>query len=219
MSSVEKLILKKYKLTKDTMEKCLKLKASKPKKWFKAGRIITVNNRMQKNYKYTLQFNAGTHLKHGGWDVDGNIIHYDFSPKYSPEQMLNLGIMSGKYCNDQIFEFPKEWYSNLNKFSPEFPDHKINFFKIASRQSLQEWRRKKWIPCAPGDKDSRGWFEWYCRYWLGRRQPDVDAIQIKRWRSFNRHYGQYLKHTKGHGIDKHPKRRQALLQWSYPCMD
>jgi hypothetical protein len=213
-----KLKSKKYKLTKDIMIDCLKSPKSNPKEWFIAGKTIHVSNRMQNEYSYTLTFKAGTKLTHGGYD-NGQKILYDFNPKYNPGQMLQMGVFEGKYCNDQIFEFPSEWYSNMTKFSPESPNPKINYFKIKSRQSLQEWQRKKWIPCAKGDKDKRGWFEWYCRYWLGRRQPSVDVVQIKRWRSFARHYAQYLKHTKGKEKTIHPRRRQALLQWSYPCID
>jgi hypothetical protein len=215
MSSKEKLVSKKYNLTKDLMIACLKLKDSKPKSWFKSGKKIKVNNRMQKNYEYELTFNAGTNLTDGGCDKDDIKITYsDFKPYYSPGTMLRMGAFEGKYCNDQIFEFPHEWYSNMSKFSPEAPNPEINYFKIKSRQSLQEWKRKKWIPCAPGDKDSRGWFEWYCRYWLGRRQPNVDRIQIKRWKSFVRHSAQVKKNVPKQ-LDKRTKQRQALLQWSY----
>ena len=215
MTSKEKLLSKKYKLSKKIMIDCLNHKDSKNKKWFKSGKIINVNNRMQKNYSYKLTFDAGTKLKNGGLDKSGNKIYYpDFNPKYSPGTMLRMGVFEGKYCNDQIFEYPKEWYSNINKFSPDKADPDVNYFKIKSRQSLQEWRRKKWVPCAPGDKDKRGWFEWYCRYWLGRRQPDVDIIQIKRWKSFNRHSAQVKKNSPG-DITKRIKQRQGLLQWSY----
>jgi hypothetical protein len=223
----EKLISKKYKLNSKIMEKCLTLKKSKFLKSFKKGKKIKVSNRMQKNYSYVLIYNCGKKLREGGVDENGDLIKYpDFKPKYSPGQMLNMGVFEGKYCNDQIFEFPREWYFssvkngkfNEKKFSPEYADSKCNYFGVKSRQSLQEWRRKGWIPCAVGDKDTRGWFEWFCRYWLGRRQPNVDSVQIKRWKSFKRHYAQYLKHTKG-APGKHPKRRQALLQWSYPCKE
>jgi hypothetical protein len=215
--------LKSVKLNKEFMENGLKSDYSKPLSWFKTNRVITVNNKMQSNYTYTLTFNPGEITK--GLDLEGNLIEYkDFKPKYSPQQILRMGAFEGKYCNDQIFEFPREWYQNKSgkfnskKFSPEYPNIECNYFNIKSRQSLQEWRRKKWIPCANGDNDTRGWFEWYCRYWLGRRQFAVDDIQIKRWKAFKRHYGQYIKNTKGH-IGKHPKRRQALLQWSYPCVE
>jgi hypothetical protein len=219
MSSIQKLKSKKYKLTKDIMKECLESSGANPKTWFVAGKPIHVNNRMQDNYSYTLTFKAGTKLTHGGYYDNVKISYPDFKPKYSPGKIIQMGAFEGKYCNDQIFEFPKEWYSNMNRLSPEAPNPKINHFGVKSRQSLQEWKRKKWIPCAKGDQDTRGWFEWYCRYWLGRRQPDVDSVQIKRWKSFTRHYAQYLKNTKGKGKNIHPRRRQALLQWSYPCTE
>lgn len=210
---------KKSKLTKTDMIVMLKNKKSKIKKWYIADRIIHVNNSMQKKYTYKLTFNAGTHLTHGGYDNLGNSIQYpDFKPAYSPKQMLNMGVFEGKYCNDQIYEYPREWYKNIDKFSPEFSDRSVNFFKIKSRQSLQKWRSNNWIPCSPNDNDTRGWFEWYCRYWLGRRQSDVDFIQIKRWKSFARHYAQVKKHALG-DITKRTKQRQALLQWSWSCLE
>lgn len=219
----EKLTSKKYKLTKEIMELALKSSKAKPKKWFKAGKKIRVKNRMQKGYTYELTFDAGKNLRHGGWDKDGNPIRYpDFKPKYSPQQMLRMGIMGGVYMNDMIFEFPREWYLtsagnfNSKKFNPGKKDPNCNYFKVKASQSLAEWRRKKWIPVAKSDKDNRGWILWWARYWLGRRQPEVDKIQIGRWKAFGRHYGQFKKHTKGKGKNKHPKRRQSLLHWSYP---
>ena len=222
----ENLSLKKIKLTKELMEECLSRPESKHLKWFKAGKTIIVNNRMQKDYSYTLTFDAGKKLMDGGFDKNGVHIKYpEFKPKYSPQQMIRMGVFGGKYFNDQIFEFPREWYLSANgkfntsKFSPEGSNPNCNYFKILSRQSLQEWHRKGWIHFVKGDQDNRGWFEWYCRYWIGRRIPEVDIVQVKRWKAFSRHYGQYVKNTKGKGKDKHPKRRQALLQWSYPCKD
>jgi hypothetical protein len=221
---MKKITSKKYKLTKQSMILALDSNKAKSIKWYKSGKTIKVDNRMQKNYKYTLTFDAGKSLKKGGLDENNKMIKYkDFNPKYTPQQMLRMGVFSGKYLNDQIFEYPKEWYLtskgifNSNNFSPEIADINCNFFGIKSRQSLQVWRHKGWVPCHENDKDLRGWFEWYCRYWLGRRQPEVDIIQIKRWRAFARHYGQFKKHTKGKALTVHPKRRQALLQWSYPC--
>ena len=209
----ERLASKKYKLTKEIMKSCLKL--AKPLSWYKTGKKIKVLNRMQSDYEYKLTYDAGTNLHLGGIENGIQLKYPDFKPKFSPGEMLLMGVFEGKYCNDQILEFPREWF-NLDKLSPERANPAINYFGVKSRLSLQEWLTKKWIPVTINDNDSRGWFEWYCRYWLGRRQPDVDEIQIKRWKAFKRHYGQYLKNTKGHkGI--HLKRRQALLQWSYPC--
>jgi hypothetical protein len=109
-----------------------------------------------------------------------------------------------------------EWYVDAIKhqtLSPDFPDTECNYFKIKSRQSLSVWLAKGWIPITENDPDNRGWFQWYCRYYIGRRIPNVDEIQIKRWRSFNRHMGQVKKNCSN--IECRPKQRQALLQWAY----
>lgn len=185
-----------------------------PLKWYVAGRVVKVHNKMQKNYSYKLTFNAGTNIRHGGWK-DGKPIRYpDFKPKYSPQTMLRMGVFEGKYCNDQKNEYPSEWY--LSKKMSPVANIECNYFKIKSRLSLQQWRKNGWVPCHPTDKDTRGWFEWYMRYWLGRRQPEVDAIQIKRWASFARHYAQVVKHASG-DLTKRRRQRQALLQWSWDC--
>lgn len=187
--------------------------------WYKPGRIITVNDKMQKNYSYILTSNYGK-------DFDIN-----FKPELSPEEMLILGVFEGKYLNDCINEFPYNWYIKAkrnNKISLEKPDININLFKIKSRLSLKEWIKRNWIPITKGDNDIRGWFQWYCRYYIGRRDPNVDSIQIKRWKAFIRHKGQIIKSlermkknnnkipkTKKELLNHRPRQRQALLQWAY----
>lgn len=189
------------------------------KVWYTPDRTIKVNDRMQK-YTYTLTYKAGTNLKNGGIDKDGNTIRYDtFEPYYTPQQMLSMGVFEGKYMNDGEDEFPKEWYTAAkknNKLSPEKADPSKNYFKIKSRLSLKEWRRRGWVPINAKDKDIRGWFQWYCRYWIGRRIPENDIVQIKRWKAFARHYAQVKKNARG-DLTKRPKQRQALLQWSWDC--
>jgi hypothetical protein len=185
--------------------------------WYKPKRVIRVNDKMQKSYEYTLQEPAGKNFDE------------KFKPALSPKQMLVLGVFEGKYLNDCENEFPKEWYIDAkahNKLSYDVANPLINLFCIKSRLSLQEWEKRKWIPIVPGDKDVRGWFQWYCRYWIGRRDPNVDYKQIARWRSFVRHQGQIIASLKKMSpsdrpktkleIKKHrPKQRQALLQWAY----
>jgi hypothetical protein len=152
--------------------------------------------------------------------------------------MLMLGVFEGKYLNDCVREFPAEWFLGALQFgrlSPEGPDPvRCNLFGIKSRQSLTVWRENGWSPSlerrgrdddhyhgALGDParnpDERGWFQWYCRYWMGRRIPDLDAIQIRRWRSFRRHAGAVRGGCPPYSRD--PKcrlrERQALLQWAY----
>jgi hypothetical protein len=189
------------------------------KSWFIPGRTIKVKDKMQQ-YSYILTYRAGTNLKNGGVDEYGNKIKYDdFKPYYTPQQMLVMGIFEGKYINDCEEEFPKEWYAaakKRNKLSQNKSDPLKNYFKIKSRLSLKEWVKRGWVPVNEKDKDVRGWFQWYCRYWIGRRMPDVDNIQIKRWKAFIRHYAQVKKNANG-DLKKRPKQRQALLQWSWNC--
>lgn len=194
-------------LTVDKMRSILLSDRSKPLSKFKKNYVITSNNTMEKGYKYILTENPGKRFDP------------EFKPAYTPKKMLEMGVFEGRYCNDQINEFPREWYLTAlkkNKLSPGRADPSVNYFKIKSRLSLKEWRKRKWVPCHPLDRDVRGWFEWYMRYWLGRRIPEVDHIQISRWKKFNRHYAQVLKNAKG-DIKKRPRQRQALLQWSYKC--
>jgi hypothetical protein len=143
-----------------------------------------------------------------------------FEPKFTPKQMLELGVFEGKYLNDCVLEFPREWFLDAlknNKLSPEEPNVDCNFFGIKSRQSLQVWEEKDWIYSSDKNIDNRGWFQWYCRYFMGRRDKYLDELQIKRWRSFKRHYGQVEKNCEPGNLECRPKQRQALLQWSYDC--
>jgi hypothetical protein len=186
------------------VDKCMPLPLSS----YHKGRRIRVSDKMQGKdtpYSYVLTYDAGTNLRNSG---DGT--KYDFNPRYTPRQMLRMGVFEGKYLNDCTGEFPASWYKGT-KLSP-VADPSLNYFGVKSRLSLQEWRRRGWIPVHPDDKDIRGWFQWYCRYWLGRRVPSVDAIQIKRWRAFVRHYAQVKKSSQ-----PRLRQRQALLQWSWPC--
>lgn len=181
--------------------------------WYKPGKTIHVSDRMQTGYNYRL-------IARPGKDFDP-----EFRPELTPQQILAYGAFEGKYMCDCTDEFPAEWYTSA-KLSPEQPDVSVNLFKIKSRLSLQEWRRRKWIPIVPGDKDIRGWFQWYCRYWIGRRDPNVDHVQIARWKAFIRHKGQILaslrrmpaakRPVSRPDLMKHrPRQRQALLQWAY----
>ncbi len=163
----------------------------------KVGEWIDVNDRMQSGYRYEIAARVGR-------EFDS-----DFKPEFTPKQMLEAGVFEGKYLNDCRDEFPKSWFKKA-KLSDN-PDPSLNYFKIKSRQSLGEWRRKGWII----EPDPRGWFQWYCRYYQGRRIEDVDRTQIKRWKSFARHAGQIRTNCKPGDLTCRPRQRQALLQWSH----
>lgn len=170
-----------------------------PISWYKKGRTISVSDTMQKGYSYTLDARYG------------DVMDEDFRPELSPMEMLQKGVFEGKYLTDCRDEFPKEWFDKAKMTTDGQPHIELNYFKIKSRQSLQEWRRKRWII----DPDVRGWFQWYCRYYIGRRIPDVDKIQIKRWRAFARHKAQVVKNCQKNDLSCRPRQRQGLLQWAY----
>jgi hypothetical protein len=113
-------------------------------------------------------------------------------------------------CQD---EFPSSWFRNA-KLSPERYDPEINLFGVRASQSLAEWRAKGWI----WEDDPRGWFQWYCRYYMGRRCPDDDR-QIKRWKNMRRHVAQIRKNCERYDMDCRPRQRQALLHWAYDTTD
>ena len=161
-------------------------------------KFVTVNDKMQKNYTYTLSMPMGQNFAS------------DFKPELTPKQMLELGVFEGHYLNDCISEFPPDWFINA-KLSLLKPDINCNMFKIKSRQSLSVWLQKNWII----PPDVRGWFQWYCRYYMGRRIEKIDTLQINRWKSFRRHKAQIEKNCMIFDINCRKRQRQALLQWAY----
>lgn len=160
-------------------------------------RIVMVNDLMQQGYSYYLTEPVG-----------GNFAP-EFTPELRPQEMLELGVFGGKYMTDCRDEFPERWFIDA-KLCHEKHDPKLNYFGLNASQPLSVWRRKGWIY----SEDPRGWFQWYCRYYMGRRCPD-DERQIKRWRAMRRHIAQIGKHCKPGDMSCRPKQRQALLNWAY----
>jgi hypothetical protein len=135
----------------------------------------------------------------------------DFNPQLTPKEMLELGVFGGWYFKGEILEFPKEWFRHA-KLSQNGFNKKLNYFKIESGQPMSVWIEKNWITA----DDPLGWFQWYCRYSMGRRLEDVDDFQIKRWRAFGpRHIGGIKGNCEPNDIWCRPRQRQALLQWAY----
>jgi len=158
---------------------------------------ISVNDKMQSGYFYELAVPIGE-------DFDPL-----FTPELSPKELLELGIFGGKYLNDCKNEFPADWF--LNAKLSEIKDKSLNYFSVDASQPLSEWVNKGWIH----SQDPRGWFQWYCRYFLGRRTPIEDQRQIKRWRAFRRHAGAIKKYCEPYDHQCRKKQRQALLHWAY----
>lgn len=157
-----------------------------------------VNDKMQKGYRYYLV------------EPEGKSFGVGFEPELSPKQMLRLGVFGGKYMTDCRDEFPRNWF-NEARLSPKGFDKSLNYFGVRAGLSLVEWREKGWIY----SDDPRGWFQWYCRYYRGRRIPDEDERQIRRWRLFKRHLVALRKACIKGDLECRRRQRQALLQWGY----
>ncbi len=164
-------------------------------------KTITVNNKMQKGYKYNLVEPVGKNFDK------------EFKPDLTPKEMLEMGVFGGVYIRDCVKEFPKSWFVKA-KFAPKnIKKHlaELNYFKINASQPLSVWKDKGWIY----KDDPRGWFEWYCRYYMGRRIPKEDERQIKRWKAMRRHISQIRINCRAGDINCRRKQRQALLHWAY----
>lgn len=160
---------------------------------------IIVNDKMQKNYSYLLSEPVGRNF------------HKNFKPQLTPRQMLELGVFGGKYMTDCQEEFPKSWFYRA-KLSPQHHDDFLNFFRKHASQPLRFWIEKGWIN---RKHDPRGWFQWYCRYYLGRRLPGEDERQIRRWKAMVRHIAQIKNNCRPRDFTCRPVQRQALLHWAY----
>jgi hypothetical protein len=161
-------------------------------------RIVVVNDTMQRGYRYECVAPIGRAF-------DPN-----FQPELTPQEMLRLGIFCGKYMTDSRDEFPASWFSHA-KLATGRRDCSLNCFGVDASQPLKVWRAKGWIH----PDDPRGWFQWYCRYYMGRRSPEEDRRQIKRWRAIRRHIRQIERNCEPGDLTCRPRQRQALLHWAY----
>ena len=159
---------------------------------------VVVHDLMQDCYEHVLV------------SLPGRDFAIGFEPELTPEQMLSLGVFGGKYLTDCRAEFPDSWYAGARlcheRHVPEF-----NHFGVNASLPLSEWRARGWIH----PDDPRGWFQWYCRYFMGRRLPGEDERQVARWKAFRRHAAQVRKNCLPGDDQCRPKQRQALMNWAY----
>lgn len=158
---------------------------------------VVVNDLMQQDYVYFLT------------EPMGKNFDPEFRPELTPKEMLELGVFGGKYMTDCAAEFPEDWFRHA-RLCHERHDPGLNFFGVNASQPLSEWKRKGWIR----EEDPRGWFQWYCRYYMGRRCPD-DARQIRRWKMMKRHVAQIRAGCMEGDWSCRTRQRQALLHWAY----
>ena len=160
-------------------------------------RKVVVNDRMQRGCVYYRTQPVGRNFAP------------EFRPELTPRQMLALGVFGGKYMTDCRKEFPAGWFTRA-KLSPSGRNARLNYFKVNASLPLAAWRQKGWIR----PQDPRGWFQWYCRYYMGRRTSD-DRRQIRRWRAMARHVAAIRKHCDHGDLDCRRRQRQAVLHWAY----
>ncbi len=161
---------------------------------------VTVNDKMQSGYEYLLT------------EPTGRNFDPRFKPELTPKEMLTLGVFGGRYMRDCRNEFPKSWFTRAKLHPEGLPGHdkELNFFRVDASQPLSVWRKRGWIR----SRDPRGWFQWYCRYYMGRRIDD-DEWQIGRWVAIRRHATQVKKNCRPRHLECRPKQRQVLLHWAY----
>ena len=160
----------------------------------------------------------------------------EFTPNISPKQVFNMGSFGGTYyrpiyssitnkkykSKDVIKEYPKSWFKNLDidkmVISSTY-DKNINKYKVVCGSSLEVWEKNKWIV----EQDPYGWFQWYCRFYQGRRSDD-DERQIDRWKKIVGPNGRFRRMLMNMIIKRKttfddytvsPKIRQILLHWGY----
>jgi hypothetical protein len=158
---------------------------------------IVVDDLMQRGYTYWLT------------EPEGGQFDPEFRPELTPAEMLRLGVFGGRYMTDCRGEFPAEWFEGAI-LSASGHDAALNCFGVNASKPLSYWQQKGWI----NPEDPRGWFQWYCRYYMGRRGPD-DARQIRRWKAMSRHVSQLQRHCVPGEVRCRRRQRQALLHWAY----
>ena len=160
-------------------------------------KLVEVNDLMQQGYVYFLTEPTGGHFAD------------DFEPELTPSDMLELGVFGGRYLTDCRDEFPTDWFAKA-KLSAGGRQATLNFFGVNASQSLATWKMSGWIR----PQDPRGWFQWYCRYYMGRRTAD-DRRQIRRWRAVARHVSAIRKNCEPGDLECRKRQRQAVLHWAY----
>lgn len=166
-----------------------------------SSKTVLAKYSLQKGYKYQLV------------EPSGKNFDPEFKPDLTPKEMLRLGVFGGHYFLDlgAMDEFPKNWFQGAKLSQSGEKEKQLNYFKVRASQPLSVWQKKGWVY----KDDPYGWFQWYCRYYMGRRLEEEDKRQIKRWKAFRRHLGQIAQNCRPGDFGCRPRQRQALLHWAY----
>ena len=162
--------------------------------------------------------------------------HPEFKPNLTPKQVLRMGSFGGTYFRDikssvsgkqytgkkVINEYPGDWFKGIDietKITSGNYDKNINTYKVKCGSSLEAWEKSNWIT----KQDPYGWFQWYCRFYMGRRTKD-DNRQIERWSKLTGPRGRFKITLMNKIIAKgkeyndksiSPVIRQVLQHWGY----
>lgn len=154
-------------------------------------RTVSLSELVDRWNKWSPKAPQPTLTPSGTWYFES---HPEFTPNKCPLDILLEGAFGGSYFSpwhsrtlnltledDYLHTLPKNWLHELSppaKYltSPVYTPG-LNKFQVQCGQTLSEWEAAGWLNF---DHDPRGWFEWYIRFFLGRRCED-DARQVGRW--------------------------------------
>ncbi|KAF2864271.1 hypothetical protein K470DRAFT_208677 [Piedraia hortae CBS 480.64] len=169
--------------------------------------------------------------------------HPEFTPNKSPKEILRQGSFGGSFfrpltprslggkvtISDDWMELPTSWTVGLDVeryLTSSVYDPSVNRYGVACGQSIEEWEAAGWINA---EFDVRGWFQWYCRFFMGRRCED-DERQVGRWARCVGPRGRWRKalfkkyvekgvrvitDEEGDGEDVSPVIHQTCLHWAF----
>ena len=148
----------------------------------------------------------------------------EFQANKTPIEVIIEGAFGCTDFRDIYSGINEKWHKNSWKEFDQlknidqkyYYDVSVNKYGVKCGTSLRFWENKGWI----NEIDPYGFFQWYFRYWLGRRSKD-DERQINRWKKIvSRFRGKLVKMIRDAGskFDDYsisPKIRQILLHCGY----
>merc|ERR1719343_1574903 len=174
-------LMKKWLQLTNTADAKAKPTSTKSSEKTSSERLIPID--------FKITANAPTRNKKGQLVFDD---HPDFKPNLAPKEVLQQGSFGGtyfrpiyssvtkqKYGKEVWQELPSDWLSGLDvrtRVASSLYDASRNKYKVKCGASLEEWENSGWMH----KQDPYGWFQWYCRFYQGRRTDD-DERQIGRW--------------------------------------
>lgn len=152
------------------------------------------------------------------------MIKGEFDPNLTPNQILLSGAFGGSYFGIEDLKGDYDYQSLFQNLLSDVPPHlylgekykpRLNKFRIRSGMDYKYWTDMGWIH----QDDPYGWFEWYLKYYNGRRHTD-DERQISRWQQFCGVNGRwrnriYSRINETGDWNASPRIQQSLLHWGY----